>query len=355
MNYTERPEKIKMITNKLIDRIIKAANNVHADVFETSDAINNRDFITTDIPSLNIALSGDVDGYFQPGFLMISGESKHFKTLYMLLLAAAFLKKHKDGIFILFDSEFGSSKKYLQSAGVDTNRVVHIPITNIEELKTQISKILSELSKEDRIFIGIDSIGNLASLKEVEDALEGKTVADMTRAKQLKSVFRIITPHLTLKNIYMVAINHVYKELGMFPKTIVGGGQGPTLSANDSWIITRTQEKEDKTLTGFTFNIIIEKSRTVLEKSRIPVRVSFEDGIYRYSGLLDLALESGHIIKPSNGWYQLKDTTDKVRESDTDILLETLLKDKSFKDFIKHKYQQAGKTLIQNAIIPEKA
>ena len=337
-----------MVTNILIKRIIKAANNDHAAIFDKSDAINNRDCITTDIPALNIALTGDVDGFFYPGLLMISGESRQFKTLYMLLLASAFLKKHKEGIFILFDSEFGASKKYLESAGIDTSRVVHIPITNIEELKMQISKILSELTKEDKIFIGIDSIGNLASLKEVEDALDGKTVADMTRAKQLKSVFRIITPHLTLKNIYMVAINHVYKEMGMFPRTIVGGGQGPTLSSNDSWIITRSQEKEDKELSGFKFTINIEKSRSVLEKSRIPIVVSFADGIYKYSGLLDLALESGHIVKPLNGWYQLKDIEKKVRKKDTSEMIENLLKDQTFKDYIKNKYQQAGKKLIHD-------
>ena len=153
------------------------------------------------------------------------------------------------------------------------------------------------------MIIVLDSIGNLASKKEVEDALEGKSVADMSRAKQVKSLFRMVTPHLTLKNIPMVVVNHTYKEIGMFPKDIVGGGTGSYYSADNIYILGRQQEKDGTEIVGYNFIINVEKSRYVKEKSKIPVSVAFEGGINKYSGLLDIALDGGFVTKPANGWY----------------------------------------------------
>ena len=150
----------------------------------------------------------------------------------------------------------------------------------------------------------VDSIGNLASKKEVEDALEGKAVADMTRAKQLKSLFRMITPHLSIKDIPMVVVNHTYKEIGMFPKDIVGGGTGAYYGADNIWIIGRQQEKDKSTneIDGYHFVINVEKSRYVKEKSKIPISLTYEGGINKWSGLFDIALEGNFIAKPKNGW-----------------------------------------------------
>ena len=144
---------------------------------------------------------------------------------------------------------------------------------------------------------------NLASKKEVEDALDQKSVADMSRAKQLKSLFRMITPHLSLKDIPMAVINHTYKEIGMFPKDIVGGGTGSYYSADAIWILGRQQDKDADGIQGYHFVINVEKSRYVKEKSKIPITVSFEGGINRWSGLLDVAIDGGYIIKPKAGWY----------------------------------------------------
>ena len=169
----------------------------------------------------------------------------------------------------------------------------------------------------------VDSVGNLASKKEVEDALEGKSVADMTRAKQMKSLFRMITPHLTIKDIPAIVVNHTYKEIGLFPKDVVSGGTGIYYSADNIWIIGRQQDKKGTEIKGYHFVINIEKSRYVKEKSKIPISVTWEGGVSKFSGLLDVALAGGHVVKPSNGWYQGihpetgEVITGKVREKDT--------------------------------------
>ena len=123
----------------------------------------------------------------------------------------AYMDANEDAVCLFYDNEFGSPQGYFDAAGIDTKRVIHTPIMNIEDLKFDVIAQLEEVKKGDKLIIVIDSIGNLASKKEVEDAKDQKAVADMTRAKQLKSLFRMVTPYLTMADIPMIAINHTYK------------------------------------------------------------------------------------------------------------------------------------------------
>ena len=340
--------KAELNSNPLIKKLLDASVTKRASLITESKYLNNIDFTTTSVPAINVALSGELDGGLTAGLLQIAGPSAHFKTLMLLICAKAYMDKYPDAILYFYDTEFGSPLSYFDSIGIDRDRTIHAPVTDVEELKQDISKLLESIDRNDKVFIALDSIGNLASRKEVEDALDGKTVADMTRAKQLKSLFRIITPHLKMKDIPMGVVNHTYKEIGLFPKDIVGGGTGSYYSSNDIWIIGKQQEKTGKDITGYHFIINIEKSRFVKAKSKIPVTVTFDGGIYKYSGLLEMALESGQIIKPSNGWYQLKDDDKKYREKDTHDILKQLLNNEEFKIFVKNKYKLSAKNKLMN-------
>ena len=237
------------------------------------------------------------------GLIVLAGPSKHFKTSFALLMASAYLKKHKDAVMLFYDSEFGSPQAYFKQFDIDTSRVLHTPITNVEELKFDLIGQLDNLDRKDNVIVVIDSIGNLASKKEMEDTMNEKSVADMSRAKALKGLFRMTTPYLAMKNIPLLAVNHTYMEIGLFPKAIVGGGTGIYYSADNIWIIGRRQNKTGTEVTGYDFVVNIEKSRYVKEKSKIPVTVSWEGGVEKYSGLLEVALAAGYVGKPSNGWY----------------------------------------------------
>ena len=268
-----------------------------------SKIYTKKDVITTPVPMINVALSGTVDGGITPGLTMLAGPSKHFKTGFALLMASAFLKKYKEGVVLFYDSEFGTPQSYFNAFGIPFDSVVHTPITDIEELKFDIMQQINEIARDEKVVIVIDSVGNLASKKEVDDALDGKSVADMSRAKQLKSLFRMVTPHLTLKDIPMIVINHTYKEIGLYPKDIVGGGTGSYYGSDNIWILGRQQDKDDKEIKGYHFVINVEKSRYVREKSKIPITISYEGGINRWSGLLEVAIDGGYIVKPKAGWY----------------------------------------------------
>jgi len=333
----------------IMDKLKKNSKLAMTEVLADSKLFTEKDMVVTPVPMMNVALSGSIDGGLTPGLTVLAGPSKHFKTSFALLMASAYLKQYPDAVMLFYDSEFGSPQSYFETFGIDTTRVLHTPITNVEELKFDLIAQLEGLDRTDNVIVVIDSIGNLASKKELEDAINEKSVADMSRAKALKGLFRMTTPYLTMKNIPMVAVNHTYKEIGLFPKDIVGGGTGIYYSSDNIWIIGRRQNKKGTDITGYDFIINVEKSRYVKEKSKIPISVSWEGGVQTYSGLLDVALAGGYVVKPSNGWYSHKDSEKKVRETDTltkefwDPIFETT----DFKEFVKKQYTIGHKTEVE--------
>lgn len=331
----------------LKEKLIKNSTIDYTSTLTDSKIYCKKDMIPTSVPMINVALSGTIDGGITPGLTMLAGPSKHFKTGFALLLASSYLKKYPDGVILFYDSEFGTPQSYFSKFKIPFESVVHTPITDVEELKFDLMKQLKEITREDRVLIIIDSIGNLASKKEVEDALNEKSVADMSRAKQLKSLFRMITPHLTLKDIPLVAVNHTYMEIGMFPKAIVGGGTGSYYGSDNIWILGRQQDKDGGEIQGYHFVINVEKSRYVREKSKIPVTISYEGGINRWSGLLDIAIDGGYVAKPKVGWYALVDRKTGEVEGrnyraadivDNKEFWMTMFKNTDFADYIKNKY-----------------
>lgn len=343
----------------ILDKLKKNSTIKESSVLSKSKFFTEKDMIPTDVPMVNVALSGRLDGGLTPGLTMWAGPSKHFKTAFSLLMAKSYMDKYPDAVLLFYDSEFGTPVKYFETFQIDMERVLHTPLTDIEQLKFDIMQQLQEVNRGDKLIIVLDSIGNLASKKEVEDALEGKSVADMSRAKQVKSLFRMVTPHLNLKDIPMVVVNHTYKEIGMFPKDIVGGGTGSYYSADNIYILGRQQEKDGTEIVGYNFIINVEKSRYVKEKAKIPIAVSFEGGIQKYSGLVDIAIEGNFISKPSPGWYAKIDRKtgeigDRVRfeATQTDEFWKDLLNDNDFKEYVKKKYEIAYSNIMGEDVEP---
>ena len=329
----------------LTERLQKNSTIKETAILTESKFFGEKDLIQTSVPAVNVALSGRLDGGLTPGLTVFAGPSKHFKTAFAMLLIKAFQDKYEDGVVLFYDSEFGAPQSYFETFDIDTKKILHTPISDIEQLKHDIMQQLNGVEREDHLMIVVDSVGNLASKKEVEDALEGKSVADMTRAKQMKSLFRMVTPHLTIKDIPAIVVNHTYKEIGLFPKDVVSGGTGIYYSADNIFIIGRRQQKTGTEVTGYDFVINVEKSRFVREKSKIVVDVTWENGISKWSGLLDMAMEGGFVIKPSNGWYQkidpdtgeVADVKFRLKDLGKDFWL-PILSDTRFSEWVKARY-----------------
>ncbi|ASD50397.1 DNA repair protein [Acidovorax phage ACP17] len=341
----------------LTARLLAKSTIKMTSVFSESKLFDGMEQVPTAVPLLNVALGGSIDSGLRSGLGVMAGPSKHFKTSFTLLMVAAYLKKYKDAVCLFYDSEFGAPQSYFKAFGIDPNRVIHTPINNIEELKFDVIQQLEEIKRSDKVIIIIDSIGNLASKKEVEDAKNEKSVADMTRAKQLKSLFRMVTPYLTTKDIPMIAINHTYQTQEMYSKAVVSGGTGIYYSANWIFIIGRSQEKDGDELEGYKFTINIEKSRLVKEKSKLPITVSFESGIEKWSGMLDLAVEMGYVVKPKNGWYTRPCVPDdkswRAAAADSNDFWKPVFANSDFAEAIAKKFQLSAAEMLEKDAIED--
>ena len=343
----------------IMDKLKKNSKVKETSILSDSKFFTEKDMVKTEVPMINVALSGSVDGGLAPGLTVLAGPSKHFKTSFALIMASAYLKKHDDAVLLFYDSEFGSPQSYFENFDIDTDRVLHTPITNVEELKFDIIGQLEGLDRNDKVVIVIDSVGNLASKKELEDAINEKSVADMSRAKALKGLFRMTTPYLNMKNIPLIAVNHTYMEIGLFPKAIVSGGTGIYYSADNIWILGRRQDKEGSEIKGYHFIINVEKSRYVKEKSAIPISVSWEGGVQKWSGLLDVALEGQYVAKPSNGWYckvsretgELLEPKVRAKQTLEEDFWKPIFEETDFKDYLKNRFSILNEKGIED--VPE--
>jgi hypothetical protein len=343
--------------SKLLERLKAQSTIKESAVLTESKLYNAKDMISTPVPAFNVAFSGKLNGGYVPGVTLIAGPSRHFKTGFVLLMIKAYLDKYPDAVVIFYDSEFGTPQSYFDAFGIDTSRILHVPITDMEMFKFDVMNYFDPKNKDgikrgDKVLIAIDSLGNLASRKEVEDAVNEKSVADMTRAKQAKSIFRMITPHLRMKDIPLVAIQHTYQTQEMYSKTVVSGGTGGIYAADTIFIIGRQQDAEGegakKVLNGYDFVINVEKSRYVKEKSKIPVTISFSGGLSKWSALFDWALDGGFITKAKqSGRYNhvdietgeiVGDVFTKKETNNADFWL-PILTNKKFQEYVENTYK----------------
>lgn len=339
-----------------MEKMLKSGSIKEAEIMSESEFFNGDEFIPTSIPIINVAFSGKLDGGIVPGTTIIAGESKSFKTMISLFALKSYFDKYPDAIAVIYDSEFGITPKYLKSLGIDTSRVIHIPIEHVEMLKFDFAKRLKEVERGDKIFFMIDSLGMLSSKKEVEDALDEKSVADLSRAKAIRSFFRIVTSAVVKKGVPLFVVAHFYETMEMYAKKIISGGQAVMLAANQAFIITKAQEKDGTDLIGWNFTINIEKSRFVREKEKLKFLVNYDKGINKWSGLMDIALESGHVTKPKMGWYQKQDMDTgevfdklyRMKDTNNADFWNPILKSPSFNKFVEQKFMISYNDIIQN-------
>lgn len=329
------------MTKNLKEKFMKLSKLPHTSFINESDLFSNDWQVPTDIPIMNLAASAKLKSAgVMPGITIIAGPSKHFKSNICLQAVRAFQKKHPDGIVLYYDCELGAKPTYFTQAGINVDNVLHIFITNIEELQFDLVKKLNAIERGDPVMVFVDSLGNLASKKEAEDMENENAKKDMSRAGSYKSLFRVITPKLILKDIPFWAVGHVYQTMEFISKTVVSGGTGMYLSADNVLLIGREQAKTGTELDGYNFKINIDKSRFVKEKSKFELQVRWDGGIMKYSGLFALAVEGGFITRPTLQKYEYngKEYAKKDIEHNPDVM-EELLDNEDFINYVERRYE----------------
>jgi len=293
----------------IFDTLAKEAKNDYAKL--VSDGITTGDeqkFIGTGSYILNALLSGSIYGGIPDNRVTaIAGEQATGKTFYAIGIANHFLDANPEGAVFYFDSEAAATGDLFKNRGLDTDRVWHFPVDTIEEFRTQIIRILDNLLKtpqEDRkpLLIVLDSLGMLASSKELEDALADKQVRDMTKTQSIKSVFRIITSKLGKLKVPMIVTNHTYKTMNMYgDQSEMGGGSGLKYAASTIMYLSKSKEKDGTDVVGNIIKVKANKSRFTKENSQVATRLFFDArGLDKYYGLLELGEKYGVFTRKGN-------------------------------------------------------
>ena len=294
--------------------IIKETGNEYATlVSEGVEAGDVDSFIDTGSLAFNALLSGSIFGGMPSNKITaIAGEAATGKTFFALGIVKAFLDKNKDAGVIYFESESALTKDLVESRGIDSKRMVIVPVATVQEFRHQSIKVIDKYLEQDEknrkpLMFVLDSLGMLSTTKEMEDTAEGKETRDMTRSQIVKAAFRVLTLKLGKAKVPMIMTNHTYDVIGsMFPQKEMGGGSGLKYAASNIVYLSKRKEKDGKEIIGNIIHCKNYKSRLTKENALIDVRLTYKDGLDKYYGLLDLAIKHG-IFKSVSTRIELPD------------------------------------------------
>ena len=287
--------------------IVKEIDNEYASVVADGVAAGDTSgFIDTGSLILNGLVSGSILGGV-PGnkITAIAGESSTGKTFFCLGLVQSFLESNPDAGVIYFESEAAISRELIENRGIDSSRMILVPVNTVQEFRTQSIKILDkylEQKEQQPMLMVLDSLGMLSTSKEMEDTEAGKETRDMTRAQVVKSIFRVLTLKLGKANVPLIVTNHTYDVVGAYvPTKEMGGGSGLKYAASNIIYLSKSKEKDGKEVIGNIIKAKLVKSRSAKENSQVAVRLFYDErGLDRYYGLLELGEKHGVFERKGN-------------------------------------------------------
>ena len=292
-----------------LQSVIKELDNEFAAVVEDGIATGDcESFVDTGSYILNALISGSIYGGLPANKITaLAGESSTGKTFFALSIVKHFLCNNPDAQVIYFETESAVSKDMMVSRGIDVKRVGLVPVSTVQEFRTQSIKVVDEymkLKKEDRppLLFVLDSLGMLSTSKEIQDATDGKETRDMTRAQVIKSIFRILSLKLGQAGIPLIVTNHTYEVVGAYvPTKEMGGGTGLKYSASTILFLSKKKEKDGTEVVGNIIKVKAQKSRFTKENSDIETRLFYDErGLDKYYGLLQLGEAHGVFKKVAN-------------------------------------------------------
>ena len=299
-----------------LKKVIKDTENEFASI--VNDGVEAGDvstFIDTGSYIFNALASGSIHGGIPANKITaLAGESATGKTFFVLGMVKHFLESNPEAGVIYFESESALTKDLIEKRGIDTERMIIMPVTTVQEFRTQSLRVLDSYLEQDEadrkpILLVLDSLGMLSTTKEVEDTEAGKETRDMTRAQVTKAAFRVLTLKLGKAKVPLVITNHTYDVVGsMFPQKEMGGGSGLKYAASTIIYLSKKKDKDGSEIVGNIIHCKTHKSRLSKENSMVDVRLSYEKGLDRYYGLLDLAIKHG-IFKQVSTRIELPDGT----------------------------------------------
>lgn len=291
--------------------VAKEIGNEYAGIVSEGVAAGDvSSFVDTGCYLFNAVVSGSIYGGIPSNKITaIAGESSTGKTFYTLSIVRNFLASNPDAGCIYFESESAISQDMIESRGIDSNRMMIVPVVTVQEFRQQAIKIVDKYlaqkeSERKPLMFCLDSLGMLSTSKEVEDTEAGKDTRDMTRAQVVKSIFRVLTLKLGKANIPMIVTNHTYDVVGAYvPMKEMGGGSGLKYAASTIIYLSKSKEKDGTQVVGNIIKCETKKSRFTKENVKVETRLFYDErGLDKYYGLLELGERHGVFERVGTRW-----------------------------------------------------
>ena len=331
-----------------LKNLVKATGNEFASVVEEGvQAADVSGYIDTGSYILNALLSGSIfDGLPNNKITALAGESATGKTFFALGMCKQFLDDNPDSAVIYFESESAITKDMIESRGIDSSRIVIVPVTTVQEFRTQSIKIVDQYIEDQsdmKMMFVLDSLGMLSTTKEIEDTAAGSETKDMTRAQLVKGAFRVLTLKLGKAGVPLVVTNHTYDEMGLFAKKVMGGGSGLKYAASSIVFLSKKKEKEGTEVVGNIIHCKLQKSRITKENSMVDVSLRYKGGLNKHYGLLELAEQAG-VFKKVSTRFELPDGSKRygkeILHNPDQFFTEEVMQ--QIEEYAKEKFSYAG-------------
>lgn len=293
------------------------------------EALSNvKSFEDTGCYILNALVSGHLRGGFPEARMsLLAAESSTGKTYIALQTAAKAQKAGKQ--IVIFDSEFAIDHEFASNLGLDTSKIIYFPVKTIEQCKNAVYKFLSnvhDLGLVGQFFIVIDSLGAMISEMDYKRMENNKDSKDMgSYASSMKALIKACNSLAGMTQTTIICTNHIYDDPGSMHPTLVKAMPGgkivrylPTtivqLSANNVKAKDDTRKIDEEAVGGSHGEVGIEvrglgvKNRICKPLNEAYMYISFENGLSKYYGLMDLACALG----------ALKNVGGRIRDAETD-------------------------------------
>ena len=300
--------------SNFLKNVIKETGNEYGTI--VSDGLATADvsgYVDTGSFIFNALCSGSLYGGLpQNKITALAGESATGKTFFVLGVCKTFLEDNPEGSVVFFESESAITKDMIEERGIDSSRMVILPVTTVQEFRHQSLAVLGAYEDDEEqkpLLLCLDSLGMLSTTKEIEDTEAGKETRDMTRAQIVKATFRVLTLKLGKLGVPLILTNHTYDVVGsMFPQKEMGGGSGLKYAASQIIYLSKKKDKVGTDVVGNIIHCKTYKSRLTKENQMVDVRLSYTRGLDKHYGLLELATEAD-IFKSVSTRIELPDGT----------------------------------------------
>jgi len=230
---------------------------------------------------------------------------------------------------VIIDTEGAWTGDFVNNWKLDPDNILYVYTPFVDEA-TQV--IGSLLDSGEKFIIGLDSIGNLETEK-LETELKAGDVPKADQGmlqKRIKRMLKILLAVCKKQNSIALIAGHYYGSPSQYGSAQeIGGGYHMRLAPHIILSLKKSKILDgSKNIIGNRIKAITLKNRFYPAFQETLIDINYREGIDKYSGLIDVAMDAG-FIERKGAWYKNIVTGDKCQGASkiNEIINDDMLKE----------------------------